>query len=71
MNRVLILLAASALAIMACDKPNETKQEDPASKNATTTGATASAVTRSANPFFAMWPVYTRQSAGISIQISR
>jgi hypothetical protein len=38
MKRSMILLAASLL-VMACDKPAEQKPDDPASKNATTTGA--------------------------------
>ena len=45
MNRALMLLAAGAFALAACDKPStpETKADDPASKNATTTGATTAA----------------------------
>lgn len=51
MNRSMtMLLAASLFAIAACDKPAETKADDPASKNATTTGATATAVTTAATP---------------------
>ncbi len=45
MNRALMILAAGLFAVAACDKPStpETKAEDPASKNATTTGATTEA----------------------------
>ena len=53
MNRTMMLVAASLLAITACDKPAETKPEDPASKNATTTGATA---TPAATPTGAVAP---------------
>jgi hypothetical protein len=38
MKRSMMLLAAT-LFVMACDKPAEQKPDDPASKNATTTGA--------------------------------
>jgi hypothetical protein len=45
MNRALMLFAAGALALAACEnKPTETKPEDTASKNATTTNATATTV---------------------------
>ena len=52
MNRALTILAAGLLALAACEnKPaTETKPEDPASKNATTTGATATAATTAATP---------------------
>jgi len=33
------LLLAASLLVVACDKPADLKPEDPASKNATTTGA--------------------------------
>lgn len=50
MNRTMMLLAASLFAISACDKPAETKPEDPASKNATTTGATTTAAVATPTP---------------------
>jgi hypothetical protein len=41
-----ILVAASVLALVACDnKPADPKPDDPASKNSTTTGATQTAAT--------------------------
>lgn len=53
MNRALMILAAGLFAVAACDKPStpETKTEDPASKNAATTGeTTANAATAAATP---------------------
>jgi hypothetical protein len=49
MNRAMMMLVAGVFAVAACDKPAETKQ-DPASKNATTTGATATTATTAAAP---------------------
>ncbi len=47
MKRVMMILAAGLFAIAACDnKPADSKTDDPAaSKNATTTGASASVAT--------------------------
>jgi hypothetical protein len=51
MNRAMKLLFAAALCVAACDKSTpETKPEDPASKNATTTGASAAVPTTAATP---------------------
>ena len=45
----LVLTAALLFAIGACDKPAETKPDDPSAKNTTTTNATATgAVTTTA-----------------------
>ena len=50
MNRALIAVAAGLLALAACDKPSETKPEDPTAKNTTTTGATPTAANTAATP---------------------
>ena len=49
MKRSMMLLAAGLLA-MACDKPADPKPDDPASKNATTTGAASAAPTAAPAP---------------------
>ena len=45
MNRALMILAAGVFALAACDDKPKTDTTDPASKNASTTGATDNAAT--------------------------
>jgi hypothetical protein len=49
MNRFIMILAAGAFALLACENKDK-KEEDPASKNATTTNATTTAATTTAAP---------------------
>ena len=44
MNRVMMILAAGAFALLACENKETKKEEDPAAKN-TTTNATTTAPT--------------------------
>ena len=46
---IITAIAVMALALAACDKKDETKPEDPASKNSTT-GATTTTATTTAAP---------------------